>query len=126
MEENKAVFRERKRWAFFGLPFTFTVYTITEEEITRREGLFNLKENDCYLYKIQDVQLRKTFFGRLFGLGTVVCYTSDTTDPMLQLKNIRNSDQIKRYIFEASEKARLRRRTVNTLNLNTDISDVDL
>ena len=126
MEENKAVFRERKRWAFVGLPFTFTVYTITEEEITRREGLFNLKENDCYLYKIQDVQLRKTFFGRLFGLGTVVCYTSDTTDPMLQLKNIRNSDQIKRYIFEASEKARLRRRTVNTLNLNTDISDVDL
>ena len=126
MEEKKEIFRERKRWTFFGLPFTFTVYTIKEEEVPRREDCLNLKEDDCYLYKIQDVQLRQTFFGRLFGLGSVICYTSDTTDPMLQLKNIRHSDEIKRYIFEASEKARLKRRTINTLNLNPDIGDVDI
>ncbi len=126
MEEKTPRFEERKRWTFFGLPFTFTKYIINDEEITCRAGLLNIKENDCYLYKVQDVQLRKSLFGRMFGLGTVICYTADTTDPMLQLINIRNSDEIKRFIFEASEKARLKRRTINTLNLNTDIPDLDV
>ena len=27
-------FREKKRWGFFGLPFTFTTYMVTEELIT--------------------------------------------------------------------------------------------
>ena len=31
-------FVERKRWLFFGLPFTFTKYTIKEDMITIDEG----------------------------------------------------------------------------------------
>ena len=39
-------FRERKRWVFFGLPFTFTVYTIKEDVITVNTGILNRGEND--------------------------------------------------------------------------------
>ena len=45
-------FRERKRWVFFGLPFTFTVYTIKEDVITVNTGILNREENDCYMYKV--------------------------------------------------------------------------
>ena len=45
-------FVERKRWVFFGLPFTFTKYTVTDDVITVNEGLLNTRENDCYLYKV--------------------------------------------------------------------------
>ena len=53
-------FREKKRWGFFGLPFTFTTYMVTEELITVEEGFINKRENDCYIYKVQDVELIRT------------------------------------------------------------------
>ena len=84
-------FREKKRWGFFGLPFTFTTYMVTEELITVEEGFINKRENDCYIYKVQDVELIRTLGERMFGLGTVKCYTGDTTNPELYLTHIKNA-----------------------------------
>ena len=114
---------ERKRWVFLGLPFTFTKYTVSDEVITINEGLLNTKENDCYLYKIQDVELQVSLAERIFGLGTVACYTGDNTHPQLFLTHIRNAREIKNYILRASEEARRKRRTLNTLNI--DAADLE-
>ena len=113
-------FVERKRWLFFGLPFTFTKYTVKEELITVNSGLLKTAENDCYMYKVQDVELNVSLIQRIFGLGTVKCYTGDTTDSILLLQNIKNAKVIKDYILDASEKARIKRRTLNTLNIDAD------
>ena len=119
-------FVERKRWLFLGLPFTFTKYTIREDMITTDEGLLKTVENDCYMYKVQDVQLTATLAEKLFGLGTVTCFTGDTTDPRLELVHIKNARAVKDFILEMSEKARMKRRTVNTLDIGSgDIDDVD-
>ena len=116
-------FRERKRWVFFGLPFTFTVYTIKEDVITVNTGILNREENDCYMYKVQDVEHTATLFEKMFRLGTVICYTGDTTHPQLVLEHIKNSKEIKNYILETSEKARIKRRTLNTLDIGTGVMD---
>ena len=76
-------FTERKRWLFLGLPFTFTKYIIKENMITIDSGLLRKVENDCYMYKVQDVELVISLAERIVGLGTVVCYTGDTTHPQL-------------------------------------------
>jgi len=117
---------ERKRWLFLALPFTFTKYTIKEDVITVNTGFLNTVENDCYMYKIQDVQLQRSLGERIFRLGTVVCFTGDTTDQTLVLKHIKNYRDIKEFILTESEKARIKRRTVNMLDIGTgDMADVD-
>ena len=119
-------FVERKRWVFLGLPFTFTVYTVKEDLITVQKGFLNKKENDCYMYKVQDVELLRSLGERIFGLGTVKCYTGDTTDPELYLTHIRNAKEIKDFILEVSEKARQKRRTLNMLDIGADGSGIEL
>ena len=107
--------KEKKRWLFFGLPFTFTTYTVKENVLTVNSGFLKKVESDCY----------STLFERMFGLGTVICYTGDTTDPKLPLTHIKNARAVKDFILEMSEAARLKRRTVNTLNIGADVTDLD-
>lgn len=119
-------FVERKRWLFLGLPFTFTKYRIKEDMITISSGLLKTVENDCYMYKVQDVSHTATLMEKMFKLGTVVCHTGDTTHPELRLEHIRNSKTIKEFILKESEEARIKRRTVNMLDIGTgEIADID-
>ena len=119
-------FIERKRWVFFGLPFTFTIYTVKEEVITVDTGFLSKEENDCYMYKVQDVTLKTSLGERIFGLGTIICYTGDTTSPQLVMTHIKNARAIKDFILEQSEVARRKRRTMNTLDIGVDGSDFDI
>ena len=119
-------FVERKRWLFFGLPFTFTKYIVKEDRITIQSGLFKTVENDCYLYKVQDVQHTATLIEKIFKLGTIVCFTGDTTHSKLILQHVKHSKEIKEFILLESEAARLKRRTVNMLDIGSgDMDDID-
>ena len=116
-------YKERSRWLLFGLPWTFTKYEIRDNDFTIIKGFFTVRENDCYMYKIVDVQLERSLMERIMGLGTVVCYTSDTTDKVLRIMHVKHAEQIKNFILEKSEKMRRRRRTLTTMSLNSDASD---
>lgn len=119
-------FVEKKRWLFLGLPFTFTKYVIKEDMITVDTGVFTKVENDCYMYKVQDVEHTASIWERMAGLGTIVCYTGDTTHPKLLTEHIRNSKAIKEFILKESEEARLKRRTVNMLDIGSgEVEDID-
>ena len=119
-------FVEKKRWLFLGLPFTFTKYVIKEDMITVDTGVFTKVENDCYMYKVQDVEHTASIWERMVGLGTIVCYTGDTTHPKLLIEHIRNSKAIKEFILKESEEARLKRRTVNMLDsVSGEAGDID-
>ena len=95
-DQGKLVYKEKKRWGFLGLPFTFTTYLLYENDIQIKSGFLSSVENDCYMYRVIDVQLRISFLQRLFGLGTVIC----------------------------SEEAKIRRRTVNMQNIGA-FEDLD-
>ena len=124
--DTTVVFQERKRLLFFGLPWTFTKYTITPSLLTVDKGLLNTVQDDCYMYKIQDVKLNKSLIERIFGLATIICYTGDVTHPEIKLEHVKHSTEIKAYLLKTSEEARIKRRTLNTMNIdahNCDLHD---
>lgn len=121
--DTTPVYQERKRLLFFGLPWTFTKYTLSSSLLTIDRGLLNTVQDDCYMYKIQDVKLNKSLWERLFGLATIVCYTGDVTHPEIRLEHIKNADAIKAYILKTSEEARIKRRTLNTMNIDAHNCD---
>ena len=121
-------YSERGRWLLFGLPWTFTKYEIRDNDFTIIKGFFTVRENDCYMYKISDVEITSTLWQRMAGLSTIVLYTSDVTDRTIVMKNIKHGREIKDFILQASEAARIRRRTVSMQNIGFgagDIHDVD-
>jgi uncharacterized membrane protein YdbT with pleckstrin-like domain len=126
--KGKLEYTERSRWLFLGLPWTFTKYEIRENVMTIFKGFFTVRENDCYMYKISDVEITSTLPQRIVGLSTIILYTSDVTDRTIVMKNIKHGREIKDFILQASESARLRRRTVSMQNIGfgaNDIHDVD-
>ena len=118
-------FIEKKRLLFFGLPWTFTKYIVEEENITIKKGLFTLVEDDTYMYKVQDVKMVRSFLERVFGLSTIICYTGDVTDPELRLIHVKNGAEIKKFINEASESERRKKRTLHTMDIDGSVGDYD-
>jgi uncharacterized membrane protein YdbT with pleckstrin-like domain len=118
-------FIEKKRILFFGLPLTFTKYKIKEDVITIDSGLLKTVENDCYMYKVQDVTLTRSLGEKIFGLGTVILQTGDVTHPTLSLVHIKNSQAIKDFILTQSEAERRKRRTLNTLDISADAEEIN-
>lgn len=109
-EEEELHVEERKRWLFFGLPFTFTVYQLTAKKLTVRTGLLTTVEDDILLYRIMDTSLRRTLPQKLFGLGSIRIASSDHSLPELVIKNIRNAREFKEMLDSQIEKERLRLR----------------
>lgn len=101
---------DRKRWTFLGLPWTFTKYTCTAEKFIVESGIFSTKEEEIRLYRILDLTLERSFWQRIFGLGTICCDTVDKSSPKLVIKNVKKSREVKELLSEAVEEERLKKR----------------
>ena len=101
---------DRKRWTFLVLPWTFTKYTCTAEKFIVESGIFSTKEEEIRLYRILDLTLERSFWQRIFGLGTICCDTVDKSSPRLVIKNIKNPRNVKELVSEAVEKERMKKR----------------
>ncbi len=114
--------KERKRWTFFGLPFTFTTYTLDERKLIINSGLFTSVEDEILLYRVVDITLKRTLIQKLFHLGTLIVYAQDKTSSVLEIKNIKNSSQFRRLLSDQveSEKLRLRMRKGEIISDNYD------
>lgn len=111
------IYTEKKRTKLLGLPLSFTSYTISDDKITITSGFLNITVDDAYMYKVQDVKLTRSFWERIYGLGSLTCYTGDTTHPELKILHIRRASEIKEFLLTASEEARRKRRALHTMEI---------
>lgn len=99
------LWKERKR-TLFGLPLSFTVYTLTETKLFIKTGFFHIHEEEIRLYRILDLTLSRTLEERIFGLGTIHCCTADKTAPEIDLKRIKSSREIRTLLSDRVEEER--------------------
>lgn len=125
-ESDDLYVQERKRWLFFGLPFTFTVYQLTAKKLTVRTGLFTTVEDDILLYRIMDTSYRRSLLQKLFGLGSIRVASSDHSMPELVIKNIRGAREFKELLDNQIEKERLRIRFRTGEYTGGDSEEIDM
>lgn len=102
------IWKDRKR--FLGMPITFTRYSMSEDRLFLKKGLFNLVQEEILLYRVRDISLKRSLGQRVFGVGSVIINSSDQTTPILELRNIKNSEDVKEMIHEQVEEMKMRRR----------------
>ena len=112
------LWKDRKR--ILGLPITFTRYRLSEDRIFRETGLLNLKEEEVLLYRVRDLELKRSLFQRIFGVGTVCVHSSDKTTPHLDLLNIKNPREVKELLHRQVEEMKLSRRMRTTELLGSE------
>ena len=102
------LWKDRKR--YFGLPISFTRYSLSEDRLFISQGLLNIKDDEVLLYRVRDIDTSRSLWQRLFGVGTVTVMSSDKTMPNLVLKNIKDPVDTKELIHTQVEEMKIRRR----------------
>ena len=109
VEKHEVKWQDRKR-IIFGLPWSFTRYKLTDDKLIIKTGIFGIKEEEIRLYRIMDVTLKRGFGERLWGLGTIHVCSSDRTTPEIDIKRIRQSEDVKELLSDMVEAARRKSR----------------
>ena len=122
---SKYLWHDRKRIAFFGLPWTFTRYYLTNEKLVMVKGFFNTREDEVKLYRVTDFALTRKFWQKLFGLGSLEVKSSDKTCPSLPLLNIKKSGAVKELISKHVEEMRDKKRVTGREIINNHDHECD-
>ena len=118
------IWSDRKRlWC--GLPWTFTVYSLSKDRLFVKSGLLSTREDEVRLYRILDISLKRTLIQRIFGLSTIELHTSDKTLGNFNLVNIKKGHDVKETLSQLVEEVRTEKRVTNREYMGNIIEDED-
>ena len=117
------IWKDRKR--VLGMPLSFTRYSMTEDRLFISVGFFTLKDDEVLLYRVRDIDTNRTFWQRLFGVGTIHIISSDKTMPTLVLKNVKDPMMVKELLHKQVEEMKIKRRVRVGEIMGNEIDDAD-
>lgn len=121
--DHEIVWQDRKR-VWCGLPWTFTKYELSKDKLIIKTGFFTQNQDEVRLYRILDLSLQRSLSQRVFGLGTIRCHSVDKTMKNFEIKNIKDSENVKNRLSDLIEEARKANR-VSSREFMTDQEDDD-
>ena len=105
---DKILWSDRKR--YFGLPLSFTRYSLSEDRLFISEGFLNIKDDEVLLYRVRDLELSRSFGQRIFGVGSITVTSSDKSNPVLVIHNVKEPAAVKELLHQQVEDMKIRRR----------------
>ncbi len=118
------LWHDRKR--HLGLPISFTKYSMSEDRLFVETGLLNLTQNEVRLYRILDLQLKRSIGQRIFGVGSIIVSSSDKSLGTFEIKNIKHSANVKEMLSVQVEQQREEKRVYSRENMLDDVDDADM
>ncbi|MBQ7099121.1 MAG: PH domain-containing protein [Oscillospiraceae bacterium] len=102
------LWQDRKR--YFGMPISFTVYSLSEDRLFRETGLLSRTYEEVLLYRVRDISLTRSLGQMIFGVGTITIHSSDKSSSTLKIENVKSPKQVKELIHQLVEESKTRRR----------------
>lgn len=124
MKKVKMNFLWNDRRRRMGLPLSFTRYALTEDRLFLDTGFFNLKSEEILLYRVRDINLRRSLWQRICGVGSIRVLSSDKSTPDLLIKNVKHPLEVKELLHRQVEEMKISRR-VRLGEVMGDIGDAD-
>ncbi len=120
---SQYIWKDRKR--FLGMPLSFTRYAMSEDRLFLSVGFFSVRDDELLLYRVRDITTKRSLGQRLFGVGSVIVESSDKSQPILVLKNIKRPLEVKELLHRNVEEMKLRRRVRVGEIMGSDLTDDD-
>ena len=115
------LWKDRKR--YFGLPLSFTRYSLSEDRLFISQGFLTIKDDEILLYRVRDIDTSRSLWQRIFGVGTVTVVSADKTMPTLVLQNVKDPIFVKELIHKQVEEMKIRRRVRVGEIMTADMDD---
>ncbi|MDH4238162.1 MAG: PH domain-containing protein [Phycisphaerae bacterium] len=86
-------------------------YEVTADRIEWGRGIFDRRVDNLDMFRVIDLNMRRTVFDVIFGIGSVSLITTDKTDPEFAFEKVRHCrllyDVIKKSSLEADKQNRV-------------------
>ena len=105
-EKDPNIIWQDKKRPFFGLPLSFTTYTLYKDRLYTTVKFLSMHEDEVRLYRIFDLTLTRSLFERIFGVGTITCHSADVSSPVVEIKNVKNAEMVRTKLSELIEEYR--------------------
>ena len=123
MKISNYIWRDRKR-PIFGLPLSFTVYTLLEDKLLIDTGILSTKQEEIKLYRRMDLTLKRSIFQRIFGVGSIHICSADKTTPEFEIRDIKKPFEIKEKLSSIVEEQRDKKKVTGREFLVGDDDDI--
>lgn len=114
-----------KKRTLFGLPLSFTKYALNEERLFIETGFLNKVEDEVRLYRIMDVSLRRSFWQRIFRVGTIHCCSADKSMGDFDIVSVKNPKDVKEQLSQLIEEQRMAKKVTNREFMDDSADDAD-
>ena len=84
-------------------------YELTSERLRMREGVLNKHLDEVELYRVRDYRLEQPLYLRIFSLGHITIRTTDTSNLVIVLRAIADSEGVLERVRRHVEDCRARK-----------------
>ena len=122
-KNQQLLWNDRKR--YLGMPLSFTRYGLSEDRLFLSVGFLNIRDEEILLYRVRDISVQRSLGQRLFGVGTITVNSSDKSNPVLEIRNVKDPTTVKELIHDQVEQMKDRRRVrySEIASYNDDMDD---